>query len=224
MARIVAWDIEATGLKADFAYLLSASFGVVGEEKVTTYTLGDYDSENLFRNEKALVKDVLAEMAKADILISYYGTNYDHPFMNAKALEYNLPFAPPVPKIDLYYTVKSNFAISRKSLANFAYFAQLEATKTPVEGRIWKAAMAGDSKALKNIKDHNEADVDVLIEAYLKVRPLVRQHPRVGQTYAACKFCGGKVISRGPAVTKYKGNQHRFQCKECKSWETRPVA
>jgi uncharacterized protein YprB with RNaseH-like and TPR domain len=223
-ARLVAWDIECTGLKADFSYLLCAAFGVVGEKKVKLLSLKDYGDTNLFKNERDLVKDVIAEMGKADALVGYYTTGFDHPFINAKALEYGLDFPAPTPKIDLYYTAKSNLALSRKSMQNVAYFADVEHGKSPVEGRLWKAAMAGDLSALREVEKHNIADIEVLRDVYYRLRPLIRTHPYVTEDRENCRTCGGPVIFRGPAISKLKGRQQKVQCKDCGSYETRPVA
>lgn len=223
MARIIAWDIEATGLKADFAYLLSAAFVDVNGGSVKVMALDDY-SGSLFGNEKKLVTDVINEMNKADLLVSYFGTGYDHPFMNAKALEYNLPVPAPTPRADLFFTVKSNLAISRKSLLNVSYYIGLSEEKTAVEGRIWKAAMAGDQKAMAFIKEHNAADVRVLSEAYHKLRPLMRTHPRMAANSDSCRACGSlRLIHRGYVYTPMGKSRARVVCKDCGVWGTQEI-
>ena len=232
MPRVVAYDIECTGLKADFAFLLCTAFGEVGGEKVKLLSLSDYGKTNLLSYEEKLVKDTAAELSKADILVSYYGKGFDRKFLNAKMLEYDLPPLPNIPEVDLYYTVKSNMAISRKSLQNVAYYINIEQTKTPVEGRLWKAAQAGNLKALRAIEKHNIADVEVLIAAYLKLRPLVRQHPRLGgDDVYACSVCGGnKAQKRGIMYTTLQKPRQRLQCLTrldtggvCGSWYSVPL-
>ena len=233
MTNIVSYDIECTGLKADFAFLLCAAFLGLDDEKATLLSLSQYGKTNLLGYEEQLVKDVAAELSKADILVSYYGKGFDRKFLNAKMYEYGLPPLPNIPEVDLYYTVRSNFAISRKSLQNVAYYGKLESSKTAVEGRLWKAAQAGNLKALKAIEKHNIADVEVLREAYLKLRPLVRQHPRVGgDNPEACPACGGtKAQKRGIMYTTLQRPRRRLQCvarvvetgKICGSWYSIPL-
>lgn len=221
-ANLVSWDIEATGLKADFAYLLCAAFKPLGG-KPKLFSLRDYNTENIFKAEKALVKDVIDEMNKADVLISYFGTRYDHPFMNTKALEYGLEFPNPNPRIDVFFTAKSNLNLSRKSMQNVAYMANASHEKSPVEGKIWKAAMAGDVKAMRWIEKHNIADVQVLEDVYIRLRPLMRQHPRIAPK-DLCRTCGSdKVQRRGYNVSRLLGPQYRIKCNKCGSWETRAV-
>lgn len=209
----MSFDIESTGLKADFAFLLSAAFHVVGEPKVKLLSLSQYGKRgNPLVHEEELVRDVLEEMAEADILLTYFGTRFDIPFMNTKALEYRFPFPPPVPHIDLFYTVKSRLNLSRKSLQNVGYVMGLSHEKTPVEGKLWKAASAGNREALALIEAHNEADVRILSEAYEQLRPLIRTHPFVGSK-EGCNRCGEALQRRGKAYTQTLAQHYRYVCR-----------
>ena len=221
--RVVSYDIECTGLKADFSFLLCAAFHEVGTKKVKLISVSQFakDGRNPLLYEKQLVKAVAAEFAKADLLIGYYTTGFDLPYLNAKMLEYGLPALPPIPQVDLFYTAKSKLAVSRRSLQNVAYYIRAENSKTPVEGRLWKAAQLGSKKSLRQIEKHNIADVLVLSEVYEKLRPLVRTHPRVNG-YGPCRYCGSdKLQRRGLAVTKLRGEQQRLHCQNCGGWDLR---
>lgn len=221
-SRIVAYDIECTGLMADFGFLLCAAFGAIGEKKIKLLSLSQFGDGNPLKYEKALVKEVAKEFSKADILTSWFGKGFDRPFLNAKMLEYNLPVLPNIPEVDLYFTARANLKVSRKSLQNIAYYAQVENKKTPVEGRLWKAAQVGSRKALREIEKHNIADVDVLRDIYMRMRPLVRQHPRVNGT-EPCKYCGSsKIQNRGWLVTVLNPKRRVF-CTDCGGWESRAV-
>lgn len=226
MTKIIAYDIEASGLKADFGFLLCAAFGDVNTDEVTLLSLSQFGKGNPLSYEKKLVQAVAEEISKADVLVSYYGKGFDRPFLNAKMLEYGLPVLPNIPEIDLYFTVKSNLAISRKSLQNVAYYAKVENEKTPVEGRLWKAAQMGNKTALRAIEAHNIADVKVLRDVYMQLRPLVRQHPRINSgATGLCKYgcTGGKLQKRGLYISKNKNPQQRIQCRECGGWDLVPI-
>src|SRR3990167_3691686 len=218
MPKVITYDIEATGLKADFAFLLCAAFCDVDTAKTKLLSLSQYGKDNILGNEEKLVKDVAAEFNNADVLVSYYGKGFDRKFLNAKMLEYSLPPLPNIPEVDLYYTAKSNLALSRKSLQNVAYYIKAENSKTPVEGRLWKAAQTGNLRALRAIEKHNIADVEVLRDVYLKLRPLVRQQPRLGGAdINACPAGhsvenGGKAQKRGIMYTTLQKPKQRLQC------------
>jgi hypothetical protein len=137
-------------------------------------------------------------------------------------LEYKIPIPPNAPHIDLFFVVKSNLALTRKSLANVSWYLKLESKKTPVDGRDWKLAATGDERAIRYVVDHCYSDVNLLEEAYEQLKPLIRSHPRVAG-YGPCRTCGSSDIEcRGYSLTATKGRRKRIHCKKCGSWETRP--
>jgi uncharacterized protein YprB with RNaseH-like and TPR domain len=195
----------------------------LGEKKVTILDIEEYGLGPT--DDKELVAAFLEVYTQADMTVAYNGVNFDRPYILAKCLEHRLPIPPNIPMQDPYFTVKSNMRISRKSLQNVSYYLHLSNEKTPVEGRIWKAAGAGDMKALAYIKKHCKADVLVLEELYLYLRPLMRTHWRLGGDTKACRFCGEQtLVVRSPAMTKNKGGVLRVQCTGCSGWDTRTVS
>lgn len=222
-AKILFFDIETTHLKADFGTVLCIGYKWLDNPKVHVPAITQYQSWGRDKtDDTGLVQDFLEVYEQADMVVSYFGKGFDCKFLNAKLMEAAGLLLPNTPHVDLFYTVKANLALSRKSLANVGYFLGLNAEKTPVEGKIWRRAATGHAPSVKYIVDHCRADVLLLEEAYLKLRPLVRMHPRVGG-YTPCRVCGStKLQSRGRALTTTKGPRSRFQCQSCGSWETRP--
>lgn len=223
-AKILIFDIETTHLKADFGTMLSFGYKWLGDKYPTVLSIMDYKGwKNDPTDDSKLARDAYKILEQADMFVTYFGKGFDVKYLNAKMLEHGLPIIPNTAHVDLFYTVKANLALSRKSLGNVGYFLGLNAEKTPVEGRIWKKAMVGDQDSIRYVIEHNAADVDLLEEAYLKLRPLVRQHPRVS-TIDECRACGSdKVQRRGYSVSVLRGPQYRIKCTECGHWETRAV-
>lgn len=225
MAKILIFDIETTGFKADFGWLLAFGYKWHNEKKVYVPSIADFPGKNVL-DDSNLVKEAHRVMGSADIWVTYNGKLFDVPYMNVKFAEFGLPFLPNIPHVDLYWTVKSNLgALSRKSLANVSYFLRTGSEKSPVEGRTWKAAMAGDRKALKYINQHCKADVLVLEETYERLMPLIRQHPRVaGADKGRCRSCGSdKLQWRGTHFTHLQNPKKRIQCQNCGMWDTRAL-
>lgn len=223
--KILLLDIEATGLKADFGVVLCVGYKWLDNPEVFCPAIFDYEE---FKHdptaEQPLLRDILPIIEEADMLITYFGTGYDKKFLTAKFMEYGIGIWPNVPHVDLYYAVKGNFAISRKSLQNVGYYLGLSNEKTPVEGKIWRRAQAGHRDSITYIVEHCKADVLILEEAYLKMRPLIRTHPRV-RGLAGCRVCGSESLQRrGTLMTKTSGRQVRLSCTACGSWESRPEA
>jgi|SRR5579884_2391521 len=223
-SKILLWDIEATGLVADFATILCIGWKLLGEKEVHLLTIDSYkEFEKDKTNDKPLIKDFLKVYNSADVQVTYNGTRYDVPMILSKTLEHGLEVPPNVPACDLYFTVKHNLKLSRKSLQNVGYYLKLSDEKTPVEGKIWRKAATGDKKSLQYIYTHCKQDVLVLEDLYLKIRPLIRRHPRVGEV-RECSACGSsRLHRRGRALsTTAKTDRYRYQCQDCSSWSTRP--
>ncbi len=220
--KILFFDIETTNLKADFGTVLCIGYKWLGKPKVYVPEIREYESWDTDRtDDSGLVGDFLEVYEQADMVVSYFGKGFDCKYLNAKLLEYDLGVLPNTPHVDLFYTVKANLALSRKSLQNVAYHLNLSNEKTPVEGKIWKRAATGHGPSVKYIVDHCRADVLILEEAYLRLRPLVRLHPRV-RGYEPCRVCGSDHLqSRGRALTTTKGARYRYQCQDCGAWESR---
>jgi uncharacterized protein YprB with RNaseH-like and TPR domain len=221
-AKILFWDIETTHLKADFGTCLCIGYKWAHEKKPHVIDITQYETWDKDRTDDSGVIADFAEVFKqADIVVTYFGKRFDLPYVNAKMAEYGQDFLPNIPHLDLFFTVKSNLALSRKSLQNVGYHLGLSAEKTPVEGRIWKKAATGDHKSVKYIIDHCAADVLILEEAYERLKPLIRQHPRV-RGVDPCRVCGSMHLQRrGYAVTTLNSPRIRVQCQDCGSWETR---
>ena len=223
-AKILLYDIETSHLKADFGSLLAFGYKWLHEKRVNVPTILDFNPKNAI-DDSGITAEANRVLSEADMVVTFYGKGFDQKFLNAKFLEHDLPILANIPHVDLFFTVKSNLALTRKSLANVAYFLQLANVKTPVEGRLWKQAMIGEPKAIKYVKDHCRADVLILEEAYLRLLPLIRTHPRVaGADLGRCRACGSdKLQSRGRHITALQKPRRRVQCQDCASWDTRPM-
>lgn len=184
--RVGYLDIEADGLKSDFSTMLSWCIkekdGEIASDVIT--------KEDIFSGEvdKRLIDSCVAELSKYAIIITYYGTKYDLPFVRSKALHYNSYFpgftvveqetksgtsfrlVPELYHFDLYYTVKSKLNLSRNSLDNACDFLGIEG-KTPIKKDVWRKAKYGDPESLQEVLMHNKADVVILEQLHNRLEP-----------------------------------------------------
>lgn len=229
MSKILMFDIEATNLDADFGTCLAFGWRYYGDGKSHVLSLldtnpvcgdcGRVDADD----DRALLKEVYAILSQADVIVSWYGKGFDVPFLNTRMLDAGMKPLPPIPHVDLYFTAKHHLKLSSNRLANVQEFLQLVDAKTPLTRRVWRQAEAGNPKAIKYVAHHCLKDVDVLYGAYEKLRPYVRQHPRING-YGPCRVCGGTNLnSRGLTVTHLVKPKRRVQCKDCGAWDTRSL-
>lgn len=170
--KIGYFDIETDNLNADFGTLLSWAI----KEKNGPCLVDYITRDDLFNGvymlggltsliggvDYRIVKSFVDAAKKFDILVGYYSTGFDFPFMRAKALRYNLDF-PGYGELyhwDIYYTVKSKLKISSKSLANACDYLGIVG-KTPLDKNVWRAAKYADPEAIKKVVEHNIGDVEI---------------------------------------------------------------
>lgn len=226
-ARILAFDIEASNLKADFGLLLTFGFKVIGRTRTQVLNVLDYRGRDhdIVAAEKRLLMDVTKVMLGADIWLTHYGSRgrYDMNFLQTRLLYHNLPPLPPLnASIDTWRTARNELALSSNRLAAIAAFLKTKEEKNRIEPEDWLRALGGDRKAMAGIVEHNRRDVEVLEEVYLRLRPLMMEHPHIGER-DSCGKCGSpNIVYTRWRLTKTR-RYREFQCKNCGGWQSSKV-
>lgn len=228
--KILAWDIEASNLAADFGIVLCVGFKEVGTGRPVVFDILDYVGENgdLIKAEKKLLADVSKELLTADVWLTHFGTWYDIPFINTRLLYHKLPILPPnYAHIDTWKIAKNRLKMRNNRLVTISEFLGTEEEKNAIKPEQWIRALGGHKPSMDYIVEHCRRDVVVLEEAYLRLRPLVLDHPSklLVDGRGKCGVCGSnKLTKRGYHVTRTRKYQ-RFQCQHCGAWSkgTKPV-
>jgi len=226
---ILLFDIETTHLKADFGTVLCVGYKWYEDRKPHIISIRDFNGwQRNVLDDKRVVEAFRDVMCQAGMWVTYFGKGFDCKVLNAKCLEHGLDVVPNTPHVDLFYIVKANLALSRKSLERVADYVGCVEKKTPVSGPVWKRAAVGDPEALSYVEDHCKADVLLLEEVYTKLRPYVRTHPRVAGYADAndrpvCAVCGGMLVRDKTRMSRTKGMRQQWRCPGCGAYETRTV-
>lgn len=228
--NILAYDIEASSLSADFGIILTFGSKTVGKGKPVVLNILDYtdSSGDLLKAEKRLLKDITETMLSADVWLGHYAIYYDLPFINTRLLYHGLPVLPPnFAQIDTWRISRNRLKLRNNRLVTIQQFLHLKDEKNAIKPEQWLRALGGHKASMDYIVEHNRRDVLVLEEAYNRLKPLVLDHPNKGliDGRGGCGVCGEKKLEkRGFHITRTKKFQ-RFQCKACGSWSkgTKPV-
>ena len=125
--------------------------------------------------DKRLCYDLLEEMKKYDLFVTYYGSVFDFGYIRAKMLYHNIKFFQPKKKyqLDLYYAIRGKIALSRKSLANVTRFLGIEGKTSLSSG--WAEICHGyyTKENIESLYVHNTEDVKILEELHKEFEPLV---------------------------------------------------
>lgn len=228
--KILAWDIEASNLAADFGIVLCVGFKEVGTGRPFVLNILDYadGSGDLIRAEKRLLREVSAVLLTADVWLTHYGTWYDVPFVNSRLLYHRLPVLPPnFAHIDTWKVSRNRLKLRNNRLATISEHLGTEDEKNAIKPEQWIRALGGHQASMRYIVEHCRRDVLVLEEAYLRLRPLVLDHPSRGLVdgRGGCGVCGAQGLhKRGFHITRTRKYQ-RYQCQSCGAWSkgTKPL-
>lgn len=221
--NILAYDIEASNLSADFGIILTFGSKVVGVGRpevlnILDYTNGDKD---LIRAEKRLLVDITTTMLAADVWLGHYAIYYDLPFINTRLLYHHLPVLPAnFAQIDTWRISRNRLKLRNNRLHTIQDFLKLKEEKNAIKPEQWIRALGGHKPSMAYICEHNRRDVLVLEEAYERLKPLVLDHPNKGliDGRGGCGVCGEqKLVKRGTHITRTRKFQ-RYQCSACGSW------
>lgn len=226
--NILALDIEASNLAADFGIVLTFGSKFVGKGKVEVLNILDFPGKDLIAKEKNLLKAISERMLSADVWLYHFGCYYDLPFINTRLLYHKLPLLPAnFAAIDTWKVARNRLKLRNNRLITISEFLGTEDEKNAIKPEQWIRALGGHRPSMDYIVDHNRRDVLVLEEAYTRLRPLVLDHPNRGLVdgRGGCSVCGAtRLHKRGFHITRTRKYQ-RYQCSECGAWSkgTKPV-
>ena len=159
---IAYFDIEASNLNTNWGIMLSWCLKYRGDDNIKE---GVITKKEIFdyKFDKRIIQELLEEFKNVDILVTYFGTGFDNPFVRTRALYYGLEFPAfgTMYHWDLFYKVRSKLKTHRKSLEVVTKYYGIEG-KTHLEPEMLFKAQYGDKKAMAELLHHNREDVIIL--------------------------------------------------------------
>lgn len=172
--RVGFFDIETSNLAADFGIVFLYCIKVAGEDKILHRVITPAELRNGL--DKEVIKQVIEDLQQFDLIITYYGTKFDLPFVRTRALYHHLKFPEfgAMQHKDAYYIVKSKFRLSRNRMEQAARILLGKTQKTHIDPVHWLKALQGNEQSLAYILDHCKKDVLDLEDLYNEIVPYVK--------------------------------------------------
>lgn len=209
---------RAAGFCADLAYILVFGYKWLGQEANSIQLTAPQMKKDPF-NDKPILLKALEIMSQADVVITWYGSGHDMPFLQSRLAKAGLYMDPKIRHIDLYKVARSKLRLSSNRLDSVASFFNLPA-KMKVSSVLWSDCWAGKHTSLLKMAEYCKKDCDVLEGVYHKLIQLGTALPHVGKfkgldPLTSCQTCGStKLMGNGYRVTKLK-RYHRLRCQDC---------
>jgi len=159
--RIGFLDIECSNLKSDFGVVLTWCI----KDSVTGKIFEDYLRPGDIRRgieDARIVRSLITCMKRFDLIVSFYGSRFDVPFIRGRSFAHKIPFPPygSIKHKDLYFLIRSKFStLSSRGLENSTRQLLGKTSKTRLDAKFWRDGLRGNPKAIRYILDHNRADV-----------------------------------------------------------------
>jgi uncharacterized protein YprB with RNaseH-like and TPR domain len=178
MMKVAVFDIETTELEAVGAgILLCVGIRPLATQRTRMFRIDSYDYKYddgfgfLERQEKDLLKEVLDELDKYDLLVGHNIDRFDIPYLRSRAYSTGINWRTRPLTYDTmkgfrragFRTKLNGFGKPSASMAMVADFLGVEQLKTGVYPREWWQTVWGNKKArmkaMSELVQHNEFDV-----------------------------------------------------------------
>lgn len=230
--HILVLDIETS---PNLAYVWGAWKQNIGynqflqHSEILCYAAKWYGNDRIFtrdalhHTEEKVVKDLLALLDAADIVVTHNGKKFDIPVIRNRAVELGMKPFSPIKHVDTCLVAKNLFRFEMNSLAYIANYLGVAAKSEHKEFpgfSLWAECLRFNPKAWEEMVAYNIQDIITLEQVYEKLLPWMDNHPNImvdQPDSPMCPRCGSSVQRRGfyyTHVSKYQ----RYRCRSCGGW------
>jgi uncharacterized protein YprB with RNaseH-like and TPR domain len=166
------FDIETSNLKSTYGYIFS--YALKSPKKAPKLRVLTQDEIRSGLYDKALINELCDDLRLYKRIITYYGANFDIPFVRSRAVfhKLNFPTHKELLHTDAYQIMKHKFStLHSKRLGAACDFYGIEAKTHPMTPHIWNRATCGHPDALNYIGKHNIEDVESLEKLWDRIVP-----------------------------------------------------
>jgi uncharacterized protein YprB with RNaseH-like and TPR domain len=223
-SKILFVDIEATNLDANFGYILCIGYKWAHEKDAKVISITDFKRHKQDCTDDREVLKAFSEIYnQADIVVWHYGERFDLPYIQTRLLMNKMPILPVAASVDTWRIARYKLKLNSNRLETLLKALECKYQKSPVDGKMWIRATAGDNKAIKYVVEHCYYDIMVLEEAYNKVKGLMCNHPLVGDAKKErcytqkdeCPSCAKKRLRVYGTTLTASNRYKRLKCMEC---------
>jgi uncharacterized protein YprB with RNaseH-like and TPR domain len=169
--RVGYLDIESTGLKGNWDYMLCWCIKEAGKEDILGRHLKPREITG-YKFDKDLTKELIDTINKFDRVITYYGIRFDIPFIKTRAEKWGLDFPAyrDLWQTDVYFIAKANLLLHSTRLMHVCDLLGIPNKEHKLIPDIWMKAKSGHVPSLEWIFTHCQEDVTSLEMAHERLK------------------------------------------------------
>jgi DNA polymerase elongation subunit (family B) len=192
--------------------------------KPKTIGVADYDtfSKDPY-DDKKLMKDLREIVEEADVLVGHNVDGFDYKLYNTRAFINGLEPTSPKITIDTLKILRRHMAMPHNRLDSVGKKLGIGGKLETRGMDLWIDVVNGSKKAMKEMEEYCERDVEILNQLYFLLRSWDTRHPSFNMVSGeedACPTCGNHSLKGNPSwVHRAQTRLYpRYKCKECGSW------
>lgn len=212
--------INQDAIHTEGGKILVAGYRFLGEDKTKVL----YNKSEIRQGEDYLICAQLWEIFNnADVVIGHNARQFDVKMLEVRCLANGLPPLPAVQVIDTLEIAKKKFRFPSNKLDSLAAYLGIGRKISTGGIELWVKVQQGDEKALADMVEYCEGDVDLLVEVFLALRGrgLVSGFNAAlyyNDDLTRCRACGHTELEyTGRKVLTPSGVYNELRCLECET-------
>lgn len=213
-------NIGLNQIKTDW-HILAWAAKWVGSDKV--YYMDNRNAKDV-TDDKKILEELIKLMNDADIIVTQNGDKFDFKKIRARAVLNGLPPIRPIRSTDIYKEGKKVFGFTSHKLAYITENINRKYKKLDHKNypgfELWKAVLAGDKRAWKEMETYTKHDVLSTEETYLAIQGWIKT-PNTGvylkDLDPLCNCSNTRLVKKGFAYTD-SGKYQVYHCLNCGKW------
>lgn len=180
--------------------IILASYAWNDDKPKTVTWAKDSKSKNKYLkySDERVVKTLVEQIHKADLVVHQNGNRFDIPWIRGRAMKYGVKLDTNLQMFDTLKKSRAHLNLNSYRLDYLGSFF-LEDRKLETGGfGLWLDCIAGDTKALKKMKDYCEKDVELLRDYHKYLLNFVPSNNHagayIGNPKWSCKTCGSTQV------------------------------
>jgi hypothetical protein len=154
----------------------------------------------------------------ADIMVTFYGTGFDHKHLRWAWKQAGLPQPRPWKDVDLYRVGRKQFLLESGSLNYMCRALGIPGKRGKYDAAEALACLQGDMKARRDMERYNKGDVIATERCYDELRTWIPNHPHISSDLAAdrtCNRCGSKRLTPCGEYLAKVLTYAQYRCDHC---------
>lgn len=183
--KVGVYDIETTGLYADFGYVLSIAIKDIDTGEIKSFRLDEtdwYKRKECWNNieywdaiDIELIDKFSQEFNQYNLMITYNGKMFDNKFLDTRILRLGLPtLNKSVKHLDMVWVARQVLKTRSKKMDAVKNFLNIDDQPDSHEWAQWRMAAAGVKEGFDFVEQHNIKDVEQLHEIVSKMKDHIK--------------------------------------------------